>query len=263
MQNPALFIVFFTIAILALGCTKQPTDDPTVKRSGKSILEVRVLNDNPDFPAVIQIDSVHDIVNIYTSYQPYVVNVSLFVKVSPGAELLNNYTDFTIPRTYTVKAEDGSLRSYTIIVSQVQFVWQLENIIPSTLLSVYQNICYSTINNKLTIDLGCGTNTGAGTLNTHVNVILPGKTLNDNLVGNYNIGPLPGSQASVDVEIKTGFSSSQYYTKPDQGILKILYYDPINKIISGSITQAGFNTLLQPSTEHYYLSGDFYNVPLK
>lgn len=261
MQNPALFIAFFVMAFLALGCTKPPTEEPPVKRSGKSILDVYISNVDANFPPVVHIDSVHNIVNVYLGDKPYIGNLSLSFKLSPGAHIDAGYSDFRVPQTYVVNAEDGSTRNYTVIVTQVGLGWRLENILPANLLSAYQDFCYDQNNNNLTIKLGCGPDPVTGAFRTVVYLIFPGKTLNDNLVGSYWVGSLPGATASVELDLVSG-SSAQYYHNPNGGTLTISSYDPVNKLITGYLSDVRFNTLLQPSSEHYYMYGDFYNVPL-
>ncbi len=262
MPNLVLFIAFLLSTILSLGCKDQSTIDEPTKLSGKSILGVLVLNADANFPPVIQIDSANNIVNIYLGENPAISNLSLAFKLSSGAYLNSSPTDFRTPKTLVVTAEDGSTRSYTVIVTQIGLGWQLENILPADLISAYQDFCFDQNNNRLTIKLGCGPDPLTGAFRTVVYLILPGKTLNDNLIGSYQVGALPGSAASVEMNLASG-NSSQYYYGPDQGTLTISSYNSVNKLITGSLSNVRFNTLLQPSTEHYYMYGDFYNVPVK
>lgn len=261
MQNPALFIAFFVMAVLALGCKDTTTVDEPTKRSGKSILEVYVSNADADFPPVVHIDSVQNVVHVYINDKPFIGNMSLSMKVSPGAVISGGYLDYRAPQNYVVTAEDGSTRSYTVIVTQVGLGWRLENILPANLLNAYQDFCYDQNNNNLTIKLGCGPDPVTGAFRTVVYLIFPGKTLNDNLVGSYWTGSLPGATASVELNLASG-SSAQYYNNPNGGTLTISNYDPVNKLITGYLSDVRFNTLLQPSSEHYYMYGNFYNVPL-
>lgn len=260
MKNSILFNAFLALIIFAFGCTKDsPVDEPT-GRSGKSILAVTVGNADGDFPPVIQIDSIQNVVKIYIGHNPSITDMSLMITVSPGARLENSYSDFRTPKTYTVTAEDGSTRQYTVIVSQAKFSWRINStILPGYFDNVYKEFCNDGNNNRLTINIGCGPGPSTGFFKTYIEIILPGKTLNDNLIGAYAIGPLPGSSSSIAVVLGSGFSS-QSFSNPDQGTLTITSYDNVRKLISGYISSARFNTI---PPDYYFLSGDFYNIPLQ
>lgn len=88
---------------------------------------------------MVQIDSVQDVVYIFIGDNPSIFDVSLHIKVSPGARIDHGYSDFTPPQTYTVIAEDGSTRDYTVIVSQVKLGWRVNNSpLPEYLSNVYK-----------------------------------------------------------------------------------------------------------------------------
>lgn len=98
------------LLVLACSTCDEAETGPNL-RSEKAILQVSV----PGVNATVIIDSVKNQVKVYLpSHTPSLRNLNLVIRTSPGASILTGYTDFTMPHTYTVRAENGSTRDYAI-----------------------------------------------------------------------------------------------------------------------------------------------------
>lgn len=256
-------IIIYCLLIAAIifthsACTKDAVTEEVItpKQNGKSILSVSI-NSNVRFPAIIQIDSANNTVYLKLSGNYDISAIIPKITISTGATIFpasGTMLNFKDPVTYTVKAEDGTIRTYTFIASLTkgQIVSRYATYSQATELEAYQSYC---LNNGTDVSLKLG---GCNYFDTNVRHLvhftIKNKSIQDNLVGTYVFSSTSATTAYIH-------ANNSFTTAIINGTLIITKYDVNKRLISGTYTGNFYQNLLQPrNDETIFLSCEFTNA---
>lgn len=266
-------LLFAAIIFTSATCKKDETTTPVVttpKRSNKSILSVSV-NPAAALPEIIKIDSANNTVYLRLSSSYDINSVRPIIKISEGATISpasGAGVNFNEPVTYTVKAEDGTTRTYTFIASMVkgQIVERLTqtNTNLSNTLNAYKTFCVNNDNNNnngngVFLTLG-----GCGSFDAGVTDLVffrfKNKSVNDNLVGTYLFSSTSPTTVSVSARTQLG---QNFYSAIIDGQLQITKYDATKRLISGVYSGNFYMSPSRPrNDETVYMTCEFINAQL-
>ena len=250
-----IFIICGILLTTIAACDKTP-DEPVL--SGENDIISLTVN---GISVVYQIDQAQRKVFIQLpGFTVDINNMSLNLTVSPHARIPFGYTNFSVPQVYTIVAENGLQKQYTIIVSQVNMYRSLNNA-PGEPLNIVSGNCIEQFPGFLRMNLGCGyTDPATGQYRSGVTIDFQNMTASTLQTGTWQVGTLPSYSVSTSFGIGN-FSSIQTYNNPVSGSVSITSIE--QNTCSGNISNAAFNVSNQPTGEYYYLFGTFYNILLQ
>lgn len=250
-----ILITCFVLFTSITACDKMP-DEPVL--SGENDIVSLTVNNNS---VAYTIDQTQRKVFIQLpGFTVDINNMNLNLVVSPRARIPFGYTNFSIPQVYTIEAENGTQKQYTIIVSQVNMYRSLNNA-PGEPINIVAGNCIEQSPGFLRMNLGCGyTDPATGQFRSAVLIDFLNQTPATLQTGNWQVGTLPNYSVSTSFGIGN-FSSLQNYNNPVSGSVSITNIE--QNTCSGSISNATFNLFNPPTGEYYYLFGTFYNIPLE
>lgn len=243
------------LTILHWHCEK--TDPAPGNLSGENYILSVTVNGSP---VAHRIDNALNRVTIHLpSHTGDIKNLGLRLEVSPKASVPFGYTDFSIPQTYSIVAENGDIRTYKVVVSQLNMYWKTTG--SPEPIAIPSDYCTQTLSGFFRLNLGCGPNDPTtGVFRDHVLIDFRNQSPSTLEAGTWNIGAFPAHSVNVSFGKNNG-SSLRFYTDPVAGTAYVSQVNRDTQTCSGSIGNATFNVFQQPTGEYYFLSGNFYNVP--
>lgn len=271
LKNTSLLVASLFIGMLLTSCGDKddsPEPVPVTKSSNKAILDVSFDQFTGE---AIEIKEEKSRIIVYVPWQtswnlkPTIRHNG--ISISPEASAVQ---DFSKPVDYTITAEDGSTKTYTLVVASAkagladvesQYVYGI---------SFSDNAYYKLLSAKegkandgllkLEISLGVTVDSRYPNRNTRYfsNTLVLVKIFNSFLY-TYDWQEYNGAAEALLVIHKSASASDSYW-RPKSGSVKITSYDVEKKVVSGEFTNIKY---MRGSEFPYYLvSGSFLNVPL-
>ncbi len=209
--------------------------------------------DNPNNRVYISIGKVFPTTDI--------TDLNFDIEVSAGASVGNIPTDFSEPQTISVIAEDGNIKNYQFIVTGAYGTFTVVTDVSSfagETRAIYQVTRAGQFDNKVEIFLSADLNIVSDFYYYAFVARLNNKSLNNSLVGEYDISGSNPDDNFSSFSFKDGSSTIGLWW-PTNGRLVITDHDLENKLISGQILDMCFASI-PGSDEQHYPYAEFINV---
>ena len=222
------------------------------------------------YPAIVKIIEDSHLVLINIGLDGDITHLTYIVKVSPGATVINQPTNLSVPDQLIIQAEDGSSQNYKIIVTQVKGwflnVHSANFSVSRPMRAIYQKAVayYKYDNNGCSIELNYIDSKIKGNDDQdYVRLFFNPIAIARDLKGTFTITPYTYSVATCTF----GFSpypgstgTGHFELSPSRGTITITAHDRTNNLISGVFTDIHYNVGTYPN---YGISGEFTNVVIK
>ncbi len=235
--------------------------------SETDILSIKFQDSPGNFGPIIKIDNTSKTVYIAIGKvfpTSDISNLDFDIEVSDGATVLNMPVDYNTPKIITIKAANGTVVDYKIVITGAYGTYSIDNGNGTSesgeTRAIYQKIITNEGNGGVQISLAADENIVTNFFYYDFTIGIGNSSFSNSLVGEYNLIAGNSNGNYGHYTFPKGSGGLTTLLTPYSGKLVITKHDLNNKLISGRVLGLAFTGPIGMSSKKYYTYAEFINV---